>query len=369
MASKKGVIDTVIVTDCIYRSAIAAIYTLNNLGEEIIAVTTDIAPNPPAFKSKYIKHRHVLSSDKSKYSEELLKLCSEYSKPVILPIGVFTLNVLSDNADKFKDVADFAVAKKDVLDRLNNKKRSKELAIEAGISVPQKSDSFPMVVKPFCGEKFGLKASERYKIVHNTTELEKAVSLFSNYDDVPIVEEYIEGDGVGVSVVIGNDGVERSAFCHRRLSEYPASGGPSCSLVTFFDKEIIARSVDMLKRAGFVGIAMVEYKVQNGIYYFLEVNPRIWGSFGATYKTGSDFVNGYLSAARGTVHKFMPSYKIGKVKFIPNIFAASISYFKARKIVMGFKTLLDAFNPFVPNAVFSIYDPIPFIYDLFRKRR
>ena len=141
--------------------------------------------------------------------------------------------------------------------------------------------------------------------------------MFSEYDNSPIVEEYVDGYGVGVSLIIGNDGKERSAFCHKRISEYPASGGPSCSLETFYDADIIAKTICLLKQAGFVGIAMVEYKVRDGDYYFLEVNPRIWGSFGATYKTKSDFIKGYISAAKGTEYKFDPEYKIKRVKFLP----------------------------------------------------
>ena len=142
----------VIVTDCMYRSAIAAIYTLHELHEEIIAVTVDTHPNPPAFKSKYIKERVVLPAKREEYTNSLVKLCLKYTKPVILPIGVFTLNILSENAAAFKSIADFAVSDKQTLDTINNKKLSKEFATAAGISVPQKTTDFPMVVKPFCGE-------------------------------------------------------------------------------------------------------------------------------------------------------------------------------------------------------------------------
>lgn len=356
-------------TDCLYRSAIPAIYSLKRLGEEIVAVTTDKHPNPPAFHSRHINERVVLPSNEAEYKDALISLCKKYSMPVILPIGVFTLNIIASNIDEFKKVAYFAVSEKSILDRLNDKKEAKALAVESGLDVPRITSSFPAVVKPFCGEKFGLKASERYKIVTNENELKSAIEHFSAYDGDPIVEEYIDGDGVGVSVVIGCDGIERSAFCHRRLSEYPSSGGPSSSLVTFKDDAIIEQSVKMLRLAGFVGIAMLEYKLYNGKYFFLEVNPRIWGSFGATYKADSDFLKGYLAGAKGEVYPFSPIYKQKKIKFLPNILASSLSYMKSGKIKMGFKVLCDGLNPFVPNAIFSITDPLPAIFDLFRKRR
>ncbi len=359
----------VIVTDCMYRSSIAVIYSLHKLGEEIVAVTTDNCKNPPAFYSRYPKECLVLPSEEADYLNELKNLCCKYDRPVIFPVGVFTLNVISKHKKELDAVADFAVADTDILDALNDKKQSKEIAKKAFICVPKKCDSFPMVVKPFCGEKFGLKASERYRIVKNESELNDALSFFSDYDNSPIIEEYIDGYGVGVSVVIGNDGVERSAFCHRRLSEYPACGGPSSCLVTFNDEEIMQKAINMLKLSGFVGIAMVEFKVSNGNYFFLEVNPRIWGSFGATFKADSDFVKAYLSAARGTKYPFAPRYKIKKIKFVPNIFASVISYAKSNQTKKAFHTLIDALNPFVPNAIFSIFDPIPSIMDIFRKRR
>lgn len=359
----------VIVTDCMYRSAIAAIYSLNKLGEEIIAVTTDLSPDPPAFHSKYIKEKVVLSSDAKKYRDELLELCKKHLRSVILPIGVLTLNIISDNIGTFNEVADFCVAEKTVLDKLNDKKQSKEAARCNRIKVPCNTDTFPKVVKPFCGEKFGLKASDRYRIVYNNEELKKATEYFSKYDTAPLTEEYIEGYGVGVSVVIGKDGVERSAFCHKRLYEYPASGGPSSLLETFYDENIIRKTMNLLKSEGFVGIAMAEFKVRNGEYYFLEINPRIWGSFGATYKTDSDFLRGYLAGARGIESKFEPKYKIRKIKFVPNIFASSVSYFKKKNIKKGFGALWSAFNPLVPNAIFSFKDPTPAIRDIFRKRR
>lgn len=352
-----------------YRSSIAVIYSLKKLNKRIIAVTTESNPHPPAFHSRYLTERVVLSDTPDKYKEQLIELCKKHERPVIFPVGVFTLNIISENKEDFSKVSDFAVASKEVLDVLNNKKLSKIAASNSGLVTPGEPTSFPLVVKPFCGEKFGLKASERYKIAKNKKELDDAIKLFSQYDPDPIVEEYVEGCGVGISIVIGNDGKERTAFCHKRISEYPASGGPSSSLRTFIDNDLIKKAVIMLKSVGFSGIAMLEFKEKDGRYCFLEVNPRVWGSFGATYKTGSDFVEAYLSAATGSEYKFAPKYKLMKVKFLPNIFASVISYLKKRSIKKAFVSLFDAINPFVPNAIFSAEDPLPAIFDIFRKRR
>lgn len=359
----------VIVTDCAYRSSIAVIYALKALGENFVAVTTDKSPSPPVFASRYVKDKRILSSDRETYSSQLLELCREYENPVIFPVGVFTLNIISENREEFEQVADFCVADKSILDILNDKKQSKELAVKAGLRVPGSTNAFPMVVKPYCGEKFGLRASDRYRIVKNEAELKNAVEHFSKYDDSPIVEEYVNGIGAGVSVVIGKRGKTYSAFCHMRQSEYPSSGGPSSSLVTFSDTSLVNGCVNMLASVGFEGIAMLEFKKTDSGFCFLEVNPRVWGSFGATYKTGSDFVRAYLCASRDEDYQFTQTYKQMKVKFVPNIFASVISYAKAKRFRLALKALSDALNPFVPNAIFNVRDPMPAIRDAFRKRR
>ncbi len=362
----------VIITDCNYRSSIAAIYSLVELKEEIIGVTTDESPCPPAFHSRYLKKTYVLSSNKDEYKEELLKLCSSFERPVLLPIGVFTLDIISNNLDVFNAVCDFSVSDSKTLQIINDKSKAKEIASSVGIKVPRiyndESPIFPSVVKPVCGEKFGLKASQRYKIVHNEQELNDAKKLYSFSKTV--TEEYVHGGGVGVSLVMGRDGAPYTAFCHKRLSEYPASGGPSSSLITFYDSDIIDKSIKLLQSVSFSGIAMVEYKEKDGEYYFLEVNPRIWGSFGATYKAKSDFIKAYVEASKKREYTFSPKYKRGKkVKFLPNILASVISYVKIKSYKKAFITGLDAINPFVQNAIFSIKDPLPSLRDIFRKRR
>ena len=361
-------IKTVIITDSMYRSAISAIYSFKRQGEEVILVTTNSHPFPPSFHSRFVLKKFVLPSNKEEYKKELLELCQSFDMPVLFPIGVFTLDIISENLEEFSRVADFCVSSKETLNKLNDKSTVKKLAISANINVPRYSNEFPLVVKPLCAEKFGLKASKRYKIAKNENELKEAKEAFSFSECV--IEEYIDGDGIGVSVVMGKDRKPYSAFCHKRLSEFPHSGGPSCSLVTFRDEKLIEDSVRLLKSVDFVGIAMVEYKKRGTNYYLLEINPRIWGSFGATFKSDSDFVKGYLSASREEKYEFSTNYKLNKkVKFLPNIFLSVISYFKAGKIKKGVYTLIDAINPFVPNAIFNIKDPLPSLCDLIRKRR
>ena len=53
------------------------------------------------------------------------------------------------------------------------------------------------------------------------------------YDPSPIVQEKVEGPGEGVNLLLDQSSRLVCAFCHRRLREYPVTGGPSTCCVSF----------------------------------------------------------------------------------------------------------------------------------------
>ncbi len=362
----------VIVCDCQYRSSITAIRTFAKLGKKVIAVTTEENKKPPSFSSRYIYKKIVFSAEKEIYKEQLLKLCMSLQTPIIFPCGNFTLNILSENVDDFKIHSHFLVAPPITLSHFNDKKWVKNEAIKNGINVPREYTNadkidFPAVVKPFCGEKFNLKAANRYKIVNNKTELEQALEFFKPYDTNPIIEKYINGDGIGVSVLAKQSNVI-TAFSHKRLTEFPVNGGPSSSLITIKDNDIINACKNFLQNTDFSGIAMFEFKKSNGKYYLLEINPRVWGSFPATEKASSDFLKRYVDTCFKSDNAFFGEYAVNKkIKFTRGLIGTCISSIKQRKIKKFFTSLSILLNPFIPDAIFSFSDPIPAIKDFFRR--
>lgn len=363
----------VIVCDCHYRSAICAIREFKKLKEDVIAVTVDKHKNPPAFSSKYIDRKVVLSSDSTEYKNQLIELCKEYDSPVIFPTGNFTLEILANNKEKFNDIAKFCVSDFSTLNMLNDKKWVKEKVCKYGIKVPEKYTPdtikhFPVVVKPFCGEKFSLKAADRYKIVHNQSELKIALECFKQYDNDPIIEEYVEGHGMGICVLLNKNAQTQTYFSHKRLIEYPIDGGPSALLKTVYDSNLTNKVCGFFEAIKFNGIAMAEFKCNESGAYLLEINPRIWGSFPATSGAKSDYVKAYLNASRGKYDIVEQKYIINKkIKFSRGLTASAFSYFKRMKIAKGFMCLIHLLNPFICDPVFSIKDPIPYFREFFRR--
>lgn len=354
---------TVIITDGKYRSALAAARDLGRAGYRVVVTQTraDCAAEPPVFASVFASGRWIEGGvGDPEYPDRLFELISELghgdgeasaSRPVLLCVGAGTLNAVARERERFAAAADFLIAAPEVLDALNDKEAVHARAQELGLPVPREyegePEAYPVVIKPHCGEKAGLRAADRYAVARDAAEFREKYEKMKAYDSAPIVQERIEGAGSGVSLLLGRDSELLGAICHRRLREYPMSGGPSTCCVTTFDPARIEQAHALLRSFGFVGLAMVEFKGD----CILEVNPRIWGSFPLVAFAGSPLCRNYALAAAGeAVTGEAADYEIGKkMRFCFNDLAASADLLRHGKLGAGFSGLLDFFR--VPEAL------------------
>lgn len=362
---------TVVITDGKYRSALAAARDLGRAGYRVVVTQTrgDSPKEPPVFSSKYAKGRWIEGAVADpEYPLRLLDLLKEVRakgakgakrakeaakepKPVLLCVGAGSLNAVAANRALFEPAADFLIAESAALDALNDKQTVHARAMELDLPVPREfegePESWPVVIKPHCGEKQGLKAADRYAVAKNAAEFRAKYEKMKAWDPSPIVQERIEGAGSGVSLLLGRESELLGAICHRRIREYPMSGGPSTCCVSTFDPARIEQAHALLRSFGFVGFAMVEYKGDR----VLEVNPRIWGSFPLAVFAGSSLCRSYALAAAGeAVTCEAADYAVGrKMRFCWNDLAASADLLRHGRLGAGFTGLLDFFR--VPEAL------------------
>lgn len=308
---------TVIITDGKYRSAIVCARALGREGYKIIVTQTKKeAEDAPVFYSKYVSEKHLIegSCKDKEYPKRLLEIIKKYEDPVLFCVGADTLNMIACHREEFSKHCRFLISEPSVLDALNDKERVHRRCKELGIKVPLQyegmPESYPVVIKPHCGEKLGLTAADRYKIAVNEEDFNKKYQLMQSYDQAPIVQQKVEGNGMGACLLIDSEGRLINAVCHRRIREYPITGGPSSCCVSFYDKDMIASAYKLLSSFGFTGMAMVEFKGE----YILEVNPRLWGSYPMTECSKSGFSADYVKAALGERVEYLPEKFKTKVK-------------------------------------------------------
>ena len=341
---------TAIVTDGKYRMSIAAVRALSRAGYRVVVTQTrgDAKAAPAVSVSRHCAQFRWIDgcAADTEYKERLLSVLQEYEKPVLFCVGAATLNMVAAQREEFASFADFLIASKPILDQLNDKEIVHARAEQLGIPVPKQYDTtpdgFPVVVKPHCGEKFGLKAADRYAVAQNAEEYDAIMKKMRQYDPQPLVQQKITGDGAGVSLLLDSDGKLICALCHRRIREYPVSGGPSTCCESFYDEAMIKQAYQLLHSFGFVGFAMVEFKGS----CILEVNPRVWGSFPMTEATDSPLVVQYARAASGQAVQYTPKdYKVGvRMRFLLNDTVAILHYLKAGQIGTALRGIGDVFT-------------------------
>lgn len=387
---------TAIITDVHYRMSLALI---RDLSEADISVTVcekksicDNKKTPPlGFYSKYINESVVLSDEN--YIKQLYELCGrlyskEGKKPCLFTVGRETLSALSekDVYEEFLKVCCMCIPDSYMLAKFNDKEIVRELAEELLIPVPKtyicledenpaeffKRIPMPVVVKPAFGEKFGITAKDRYAIAKTSDE---ALSAYRKFIEVtgeaPIVQEYLNGDGFGCSILAKNGEIIIS-LCHRRIREYPVSGGPSACCLSVDMPVLREHASKMVKAVNYTGVAMFEFKSnKNGELFLLEINPRIWGSFPLTRAAKSDFSLCWYKAAsvsqRGGEADFSPysvknikDEKIGKkMNFTASDVMSAVEYIKCGKIKKALGAIIDIINPFVRDGLWEWSDIKP----------
>ena len=360
---------TVIVTDVRYRTALAVIRPLSAAGCHIIAVQTahESPKKPAAFYSRFV-HRCVTLDGSVKddaYADRLYSLCKACDeRPVLFPIGADTLAILAKNAVKFESVCDLLVSSPEILDAANDKRTVAQTAREIGVPIPEEFDCcngklpprYPVILKPRCGEKLGLHAEQRYIAAENEAAFTKAYQKMSAYDPCPVVQEKISGIGSGICLVMDKQQNPVCIMGHRRIREYPISGGPSACCESFYDETLAQNAICLLKALHFTGIAMVEFKGDR----VLEINPRIWGSFPLTEACGSRFAENYVRAACGEPFAAPDHrYQRGKrMRFVLNDTLAWLSCLKKGRWSDVGSGILDVFR--AKEALFRFTDQKPF---------
>lgn len=373
-----------IVTDVHYRMSLALIRDLAQAGVEVITCERSrcqgsrTAPALGAL-SRYAS-RHVWLEK----PEDLLDLCREIGlardcRPALLPVGAATLAMIAENRGDFDPLCGLCIPTAEQLDLLNSKPRLAALAAELGVPLPESMaagedlDRFldrqglPCVIKPVCGEKLGLTAADRYAVASTREEARQAWERFSRLaGEPPVVQSYLPGGALGCSV-LARSGEVLAAICHRRIREYPASGGPSSCCQCVEREDIRTYAARLAAETGLTGLAMFEFKEDgDGRPRLLECNPRIWGTFPLARVSGSGIPLLWCALAwnSGNPDNPAPLPALNPPRGRRMIFAASdlmaaAGYVRRGSPGRALGALVDFLNPWVRDGLFEWGDMAP----------
>lgn len=210
------------------------------------------------------------------------------------------------------------------IDTALNKETVLALAKSLGIPVPrsrlltshkamESQWSFPTVLKPVRSKVENGKHFKSYSVCIARNAEAKDLFLRKNLSHTDIQEqEWVAGSGVGVEVLY-DCGKLVWHFVHRRLHEWPLTGGASSLRIAAPDNPVLVDySRQLLDALQWHGVAMVEWRcTPDGKFYFIELNPRLWGSLPLTIAAGVNIPEGLLLLSQGQKLPVSSSWDVG----------------------------------------------------------
>jgi protein-tyrosine-phosphatase/predicted ATP-grasp superfamily ATP-dependent carboligase len=171
---------------------------------------------------------------------------------------------------------------------------------------------FPIIAKPISKED---ESQHAFKMRYFATyeDLRDAFLLDPRFGMHNLLQEFCPGDGVGIEILFHRN-QPLTMFQHRRLKEFPVSGGGSVTSVSEpLDPLLADQAVALLRELQWEGVAMVEFKRDRvqGKSVLMEVNGRYWGSLPLAIGAGIDFPFYEWQLAHGQQPVIATSYPAG----------------------------------------------------------
>ncbi len=376
----------VLLTDGHWRKTLAATRALgrNNLsvtvGESTLLSTAGF--------SRYCRHRIVYPSAFIKplgFVDFLYDYCQKNPVRMLLPMEDHTIELLAEHREQFERITALPLASPAKIKTARDKGEVIRIAKNLGIPVPktwfirnlselsqiQQELPYPVVIKPNC-------ASGALGVAYprNNQELLDQYHAIHRRFPFPLIQEQIprQGPGYGASFLLDQKSGIKAAFVHKRLREYPVSGGASTARTSTKNDQIRDMAASLLKALDWFGIAMVEFKMdpRDNPPKLMEINPRFWGSLALAIESGVNFPHLLYKMACGENFKPVESYQLGVTCrwLLPGDLLHYICNHQRKKISKDFfrfrgeRLFYDivSLNDPLP-AVIKLLSPVTFLYD------
>ncbi len=361
----KGIYD-VLITDSRYKHSLAIVRSLGQAGLRVATCSEGFSPT---IFSRYSKKSFTYNREN--FDEKLLSFLMKNEVKLVLPVGYFSNIECSRIKDKIKKYSDIIIEDFDKITQVSDKGKIIPILIKNKINFPKTYTINRIAdLKRIQGKGFAVKSTEeeigeKVSYVKSIKELKNTVSERLVFGP-QIVQEYVDGEGRGFFAFC-NDGKILQSFHHKRIRQYPESGGVSSCAESIHDKKLESISEKLLSNLNWTGPVMLEYiyNKKDKKYYFIELNAKFWGSYDLSVANGLNFAKIPFDIVSGD--KIHPKkYEVGK-RFqwvLPeDTIRIKTSKNKKRARKEWVKDLLD---PSVKKDIQYIFnDPLPAIIRIF----
>ena len=303
----------ILVTDGDYKHTLGIVRSLGGQGHRVSVLVQ--SRQEIAACSKYCSAVEVVPPlTLENFPGVVSEVLERTQHDLLLPVGYLSTLAAARNKKHLGLLTRLEVAETAQIELAADKKRVRELALRLGIKAPVSvypstieearelsgSLKYPVILKAASeGLPKGIRVvKSKEEFTPNYESLRATWKLSPN--ELPMVQSFVPGYGCGFFALYQN-GVCKRIFMHRRIREYPPSGGVSCCAESFYDPCLKEAGIKLLDALNWHGVAMVEFRYDpdQKEYTLLEVNPKFWGSLDLALAAGADFPRYLCEMASG----------------------------------------------------------------------
>lgn len=297
--------NSVLVTNSWLRSSYGAMRNLYQHGVKVyVSDSRGLGMCQASFyKSGFDRYRsHYLTE--AGYIEDILQIVKRHGINFVLP-GHNDTEIISKHRELLPKGVDALLPAFEHCSMFNNKARAYDYAEACGVPVPDricystlselKAELAVFPSRPYVIKLLASNSAKGVFHVDSDTDVlptvERLIREFQLTEDrFPQVEAKVEGEGWGCSTLYWQ-GESVAFFSHRRLREKIQTGGTSTLREAAKNIDLENAAKRIFDSIGWHGLAMCEFKVcpKTGKFWFIEVNPRMWGSIPLAIATGVEF--------------------------------------------------------------------------------
>ena len=291
-------------------------------------VSVDVAamvPSDPRVHSRAIRmftHLPDFLVAPDGFRKNLVALILANKYDMLIPVQDGAVTAIAQNYDELSSLLHVCCPPPHVVERVLNKTFTLKVAEDCKIRIPHTwtvssaADvsafidqlQFPVVLKP--RER---KGAVTFKARYIYSQEELVASLTENPYGELLLQEYCPGEGVGIQMLM-HRGECLATFQHRRLKEYPQTGGVAVmAIAEETAPQLAAASYRLLRALEWEGVAMVEFRRNpgDGSAVLMEVNGRYWGSASLPFLAGVEFPVYEWQLAHGRQPSIPDAYAVG----------------------------------------------------------
>jgi predicted ATP-grasp superfamily ATP-dependent carboligase len=330
----------------------------------------------PAAHSRAVTKTHYLPAPSDPaYQVALLEAVIALQPLSVVPVGDGAVRAADALRGKWPRGARIALPSRESLAVANDKARTGELARSLGVATPRErtcetEDEARAALAEFGGRavfKSRFEAGRKIlRYVKSDAQVSAAHAFVRELSGAgPLVQEHVPGAGWAYFALYWQ-GRRVRRFMHRRVREWPPSGGTSAAAESVLDAPEMERAGEALLDAlSWHGVAMVEGKrTPEGRFVLMEINAKFWGSHDLALAAGVDFPGDLVALLEGRELGPQEPYRARRISWP---LGGDLWHALARPTALP-RVAFDALSPGVAHT-FRWSDPVPSLFELLQWAR